>query len=326
MERMKDFLRKLHLHMPLWMSEIYMPLVYLMRHLNGLWVKEYQIEGKLQEGDAVLKLGYFGNDRRILCYWLNTLFSETYRIDENRKIPIWRISAKLARNNGPCELALTEVSRISRGLGEHGKGFVLPRWLDTLLLAESSLQTDSNKRTGRLVEEQGFTYRTSHSDEDLELFYDRMFKPYILSRHKDASVMVDYSYFEKRMKKKDSQLFLLMQGEETVAASFTERKHGNIKFSGIGVLDGRRDLIQAGAIRALYYFMLTYFRDKGVNVINFGGTSPMLSDGLTRFKRTLGVVPNNRNPYGEKSLWLIPVKPTRPLATFSFQPYAFINS
>ena len=187
--------------MPLWMSTIYMPPVYLMRQLNGLWVKEYQIEGKLQEGDAVLKLGYFGNDKRILCYWLNTLFSETYRIDEKPKIPVWRISAKLARNNTRCELALTEVSRISRGMGEHGKGFILPRWLDTLLLTESSLKTDSNKRTGKQVEKQGFTFRISHSDEDLELFYDRMFKPYILSRHKDASVMVDFSYFRKRMRK-----------------------------------------------------------------------------------------------------------------------------
>jgi hypothetical protein len=153
-----------------------------------------------------------------------------------------------------------------------------------------------------------------------------MFKPYILGRHKDASVMVDFSYFRKRMRKKRSKLFFLMQGDEPMAASFNEMKSGRMKFSGLGVLDGCKDIIQMGAIRALYYFMLNQYRDQGTEVINYGGTSPLLSDGLTKFKRSMRAIPTDRNPYGEKSLWLIPVKPSEGLNSFlHLHPFLYLD-
>jgi len=312
--------------MPLWVGGFYMPLVYLYRHVSNLWVKEYQVEGKLQGSESILKLGYYGNDKRVFSYWLNTLFSETQRIEEKSRVPVWRIPSRLENGNGPCELALTEVTPISRGLAMNGQGFIIPRWVDTLLPVERSLDAVSSKNNNKHIAKHGFTCRTSTSQENLQFFYERMFRPYILSRHKDASVMVDFSYFRKRMKKKHSKLFLLMQGDDTVAASFNERKNGRMKFSGLGVLDGRKDIIQMGAIRALYYFMLTHYKEQGVELINYGGTSPLLSDGLTKFKRSMRAIPTDRNPYGEKSLWLLPVKDSEAMQSFfRLHPFLFIK-
>jgi hypothetical protein len=323
---MDKLLKWIHFRMPLWVSGFYMPLVYLFRHINSLWVKEFLVEGKLQGSESVLRLGYFGNDKRIFCYYVNNLFSEAYRIEEKQKVPVWKISSTLARSNSSCELAFTEVTRFSRGLGKRGKGYILPRWVDTLLNVENSLDAVNNKKVRKNISKHCFTFRESRSDEDLRFFYERMFKPYIMGRHKDASVMVDFSYFRKRMRKKHSKLFFLMQGDEPVVASFNEKKNGRMKFSGLGVLDGRRDIIQMGAIRSLYYFMLNQYRDQGTEVINYGGTSPLLSDGLTKFKRSLRAIPTDRNPYGEKSLWLIPVKPSEGLNSFLYlHPFLYLD-
>ena len=79
-----------------------------------------------------------------------------------------------------------------------------------------------------------------------------------------------------------------------------------MKFAGLGVLDGNQELLRMGAIRALYHFMLTYYKKHGIRVINFGGTSPLLSDGLTKFKISLRAYPDLNHPLGEKSFWLIP--------------------
>jgi hypothetical protein len=327
MKQLVDKLLKwIHFRMPLWVSGFYMPLVYLFRHLNSLWVKEFMVEGKLQGSESVLRLGYFGNDKRIFCYYVNNLFSEAYRIEEKQKVPVWKISSALARNNGSCELALTEVTRISRRLVMNGTGFILPRWVDTLLKVEYSLDAVDNRKVRKNIGKHCFTFRESRSEEDLQFFYERMFKPYILGRHKDASVMVDFSYFRKRMRKKHSKLFFLMQGDEPMVASFNEKKNGRMKFSGLGVLDGRRDIIQMDAIRALYYFMLKHYRDQGIEVINYGGTSPLLSDGLTKFKRSLRALPTDRNPYGEKSLWLLPVKPSEGANSYlHLHPFLYLD-
>lgn len=305
---------------------MYMPIVYLFRHLKDLWVYEYVIDGQMKEGESNLRLGFYGNDERIMCYWLNTIYDKACRVEKKSKIALWKIPGELRENKNQHEIGLIEVSGVSRRFPVAKKGFVLPRWVETMLKVDDSLEVLSNKQNLKNIKKYGFSCYETTSLDDLRFFYERMFKPYITSRHKDASVMVDYNYFKKRMKKKDSRLFILTKDEEPVVACFNEKINGRMKFAGIGVLDGRRDIIQLGAMRAIYYFMLRYYQAAGEKLIDYGGTSPLLSDGLTRFKRSLQAVPAKKNPYGEKSIVLIPVETTDSVSEFlGSNPFLFLD-
>lgn len=323
---MNKILTNIHNWMPLWISSVYMPLVYLVRHIADLWLYEFVITGRMQESQSEIRLGYFGNDERIMCYWLSMIYSETIKVEKLSKVAIWRIPKKLQENPHSHEIGLVQVTGISRRFNVAKKGFVLPRWVETMLKVDKSLESLSDKKYLKNIEKHGFTFRESTSMEDLQFFYERMFRPFILSRHKDASVMVEFSYFKKRMKKKDSRLFILMKENEPLVACFNERINGRIKFAGIGVIDGRKDIIQMGSIRAIYYFMLKFYHEKGEDLIDYGGTSPLLSDGLTRFKRSMQAIPADKNPYGEKSLVLIPLKISDAVGEFlESNPFLFLD-
>jgi hypothetical protein len=56
----------------------------------------------------------------------------------------------------------------------------------------------------------------------------------------------------------------------------------------VGVLNGSDDIMRMGVIGALYYFALTDHRKNNIKRVNIGGTSPLLKDGITMFKLSLG--------------------------------------
>lgn len=316
-------IRWIHSHMPLWVSGVYMPFVYLFREVKGLRVREHVIRGALKDGRSELQMAYYGNDERILNYWTRILFSGSPGIATGSRVPVRRVMSSASAGGCAHEVVLLELTGRIRNLVQGNKGFLLPRWVDTVLNVDESLDALENRKILRTIEEQGYTLRRSRDREDLSFFYERMFRPYIGNRHQEASVMVEYSYFLKRMRKRDSQLFFLMKEGVPQAASFNERIGGMTKFSGLGVLDGSPEIIRTGAIRALYHFMLRHYREMGVEVINFGGTGPLLSDGLTRFKRSLRAIPMNKSPYGEKSFLLIPVR-TSPAVTEMLKLHPFL--
>jgi hypothetical protein len=324
-EKLIILLKRIHYRSPLWLSRAYLPLVHIVERLQALTLQVNFIEGKERESGAFLRIAYFGNDTRILSYFAGILFREVSAITGVSWINVWKIDSFTRNNIHKTDLNIVETTSLTRSFINSGKGFFIPRWLDTLIDVENSLQAIMKNDTQKQINKYGFSCEERFSDDDLKFFYERMFLPYINSRHKKSSVRADFSYFLKRFRKTDSRLFFLMKDKVPVAASFNERIDGLIKFSGLGILDGKREILNMGAIRALYYYMLTYYKKTNIDIINFGGTSPLLSDGLTQFKLSMRAFPNKKKLFGDKSLLLVPVKRTPALeAVLKSNPFIFI--
>lgn len=120
--------------------------------------------------------------------------------------------------------------------------------------------------------------------------------------------MYDYSFFKKRFGKKGSALFFLLKEGKPIAGSFNAMDRGMIKFSGLGILDGSMEIVRMGTIRALYYYMLKHYSEKSIRQIRFGGTSPLLSDGLTQFKISMRAFPDKHTLFAETSIWFTPLQ------------------
>jgi hypothetical protein len=43
--------------------------------------------------------------------------------------------------------------------------------------------------------------------------------------------------------------------------------------------------MKAGAVGALYYYLITYLKENGYNQVQFGGTRPFLGDGVLNYKK-----------------------------------------
>ena len=311
---LNNFLKKIHFRLPLWLSYFYMPIVNFIRDLQTFYLHIYLIEGEEKESGTILKIAYVGEDPRIQNYWTMRLFRRNPVITKKSRIVVWKIDRYCKHNINKIDLIIVEITRLTKPFVSSGKGFILPRWFDTLIDVKDSFNA-INKRndTHKQIKRFGFTFEERFSYDDLKYFYERMYKPYTLGRHRESSVRIDYSYFLKRFRKNDSRLFFLMKDNEPVSGSFNERRNGMIKFSGLGILDGRREILSMGAIRALYYFMLDHYNKKNIRLINFGGTSPLLSDGLTLFKLSMHAIPSRKKLLGEKSLWLVPLNETSAL-------------
>lgn len=323
--RLVNLLKKIHYRLPLWPSVIYMPIVYFIRNIQALLLPMYIIEGEERESGTFLRIGFFGNDSGIRNYWTRVLFRGKPVIKKSSKIVFWAIYSYAYRYINKLDLIIVEINRVTRPFVSSGKGFVLPRWFELLIDVENSLNAIKKNDTHKHIKKQGFTYKARFSHDDLKFFYERMYKPYIMSRHKDSSVVAELSHFLKRFNKKDSMLFFLMKDNEPVAGSFNFSDNGVIRFSVLGILDGQRKILKMGAIRALYYFMLKHYKQKNINIINFEGTSPLLYDGLTQFKLSMRAFPNRKKLFGAKSLWLVPMNETVALrAVLKSNPFIYI--
>ena len=303
----KNILRKLHESSPLWLNKIYTPFVYFFRHLQTFFLHSYFIDGAERESGIPLKVAYFGRDEKVRNYWESMLFKEPGDTVPGPTMHLWKIGRFGKKNRDFHDLMFVETTSLTRLFIGRKKGYLLPRWFDTLLDVDNALDAISKNDTQKKISMHRLSCEVKTTEDDLYFFYHRMFKPYIKARHKDTAVMVDYSYFQKRFKKKNSKLFFLLKDNKPVAASFNEKMNGMIKFSGLGILDADRDILRMGAVRALYYFMLGFYQEIKVKKINFGGTSPLLSDGLTQFKVALRAFPNTKKLLGEKSIWMIPL-------------------
>jgi hypothetical protein len=117
-----------------------------------------------------------------------------------------------------------------------------------------------------------------------------------------------------------------MHGHTPVAASFNERKNGMIKFSGVGVLDASLEYFKMGCIRVLYYFMMDQYDKEQIDTVHFGGTSAILSDGLTQFKNTLRAFPAPDDHFKDGTIWLVPLTRTVALKkVLGSNPFILVN-
>jgi hypothetical protein len=141
----------------------------------------------------------------------------------------------------------------------------------------------------RLIRKNNLTCEIRNSEADFRFFFERMYIPYISVRHQDAAVLADYNQFLNNIfRKKGSQLYFVLKDGEPIAGSIDEIKKDYIRMSGIGILDGREDIKKMGVITALYYYQALEYKQRNIKNINMGGTSPILTDGLTIYKLSLG--------------------------------------
>ncbi|MBN2612165.1 MAG: hypothetical protein JXB00_11460 [Bacteroidales bacterium] len=252
---------------------------------------------------------FVGRDIRIAAYWAQRILHETDIIQKIKKIVVWNTAAYIRKNKLHADLSIVEINGFTRRFIPANTGFILPRWIEVELLPLKILKKEAIKDITRRIRKNKLSFKImSHSDNEFRFFFDRMYVPNITNRHGDAAVHSDYRYFLNKYKQKGSYMGYIYQDETPVAGTLIEYINRDYIMFAMGILDGREDILKMGVAGALYYFTALHCIEKGIDNLNIGGTSPVLTDGLTKFKISLGAEMADTDYLGDQKLWMLPLK------------------
>ncbi len=286
---MIKYLKKIYHLSPLFVMKAYLYLYSSYCKIRSNFLPLYVIEGLPNDSFHVLRLCYFGWDRKILGHWLKRIFQKYDQIQYIKLVPFWRIHKYLKYETLGCDLAILELNNeYIRKYTKNETGFVLPRWVKMYMDVELSLSLINKDRDIlRLIKKNDLSMEKGSTDEDFQFFYDKMYMPNVITRHNDGPVIEEYKIMLKEFQICDSTIYFVIKDGQRVAGmyvQFFERPF----LHALGTINGSNDVLKMGAISALYYFVLKDQMEHNVKHINIGGTSPLMKDGLTRYKLSLG--------------------------------------
>jgi hypothetical protein len=136
----------------------------------------------------------------------------------------------------------------------------------------------------RRLETQGFTFTPTQSLADFDLFYQRMYIPYITARFSGRGARIQ-SYETLRRNFTRGALLLVRRNGALIGGGIARMIGQTVKAEQLGVLDGRYDLVKDGANVALWWFALVWGRDQGATRYDLGSSLPYTANGVFTFKR-----------------------------------------
>ena len=285
-----QLIRKVHYSIPPGLRNYYKFLDDFIRWIRKHYMPVWQYVFKDGESDGLFTFVHIGWDSKLRHYWLNR-FPESFEIvSESRKSAFWSITGFLEKNKDKIDLAIIESSKnpISN---RYPKSFLLPRWMEMELDIEASLKKSRIKNIIRNIKKHSLNYEVREGIEAFDLFYHSMYRPFVARRHGKSSDMPDYRSFAGRFLSKGCSLFFIIKENEPVAAAFIEVKNSTYRLGFFGVKDGSDKIFKMGVIGALYYFVMLYYHERGINKILAGVSMPVLFDGVMESKMQIGARP-----------------------------------
>ena len=223
-------------------------------------------------------------------------------------VPVWALPSFLKRLAVDADIIVARVDRVSARLFFKDGYLVVPESIGCRL----SLPVDLDKlaRASRSVKEdlstlrrEGFTMEVSHREADCEVFYSSMYLPFVQKRHGEFAVI--HNVHQLRRKFRRGGLIWLRRGDHRIAAALFEQEGDVFRGVALGTEGGDLTLMKEGALAALYIFEIKCAEEGRCASIDFGGTPPVLNDGLLRFKRKWGVqlMDEHQTPYDYLVRW-----------------------
>lgn len=240
--------------------------------------------------------------------WVRFLTSRYFssppqREDVDRVAP-WRLPAVLKRLGASADLAVALLDRAwSRPF--FGRGFlVVPATLgswgrvpddpDRAVQANPQLESEM-----RRLRRNPLGAEVSHSEADFDAFYDSMYVPCMRSRHGEFAFIQPRRRLRRAFR--HGGIVWVRRGPERIAGGVFEQQQDVLRLSASAIAGGDAASMRSGASAALYFHRIRHAHARGCTRIDFGGSPPILGDGLLRYKRKWGARlsadPESRSDY-----------------------------
>lgn len=227
----------------------------------------------------------------ITGYVASRFFAEEPQSEYLGLVSAWRLERFLNQRAPRADLTVAGMDRHSARLWM-GRSFLrCPAWVgsgmpvpaDTAAVMKSSTQL---WRDLHYIRADPFDSTPSTDSADLDLFYERYYQPFILSRH--GALAHIRSRWDMRRRFRRGCILWLSRGGTRIAGSLVSRLGDTLDLIALGVLDGDADRCRRGTMTALYFHEIEHARRTGCKRLFLGGSRPSLHDDVFRTKRRWG--------------------------------------
>ncbi len=301
----KHIVRRIHHSIPPEIRKSYRFLIVLVNALRKYLLPVYQCTFMERESGEAMRLVYMGWDHKMLHYMVARFTDDAPEIKRLARRTPGSICRHLRGSTSNADITLVESYGLPGRCGWN-KGFLMPHWMEMEVGMETFEGKSRTKNILRNIRKYHLGYEVRTRMEDFDLFYHRMYVPFVRARHGLSSDVADYKHFAGKFRKQESMLFFIVVDNEPLAAAYIEDKGEVHRLSAFGVLDGSEEVFRMGVVGALYYFVIRYFGERGETTLMVGNSKPFVLDGVTEFKRQIGGSPHLKDLPGQEKLWLIP--------------------
>jgi hypothetical protein len=238
------------------------------------------------------------------------LFPSPPQEEELGKIFLWQIPGLIRKYSQGGDLLVFELNEmIHYKFMDKGFFFASPPWVKQILekidRPIEEILMDMNqamRRHIRKLDAQGFSYVLTKNPDDFDMFFHRMYLPYITKRFGELdAIFEDYDHMLNRFQM--GGLVLIKQNETPVCGMVCIWGEDWCSALQMGVLDGEFNLVKQGSNVALWWYTLDWARKLGAKRVDFGGSRSLTADGVFNFKRQYGA--RVRKDINQHSRWFI---------------------
>lgn len=286
----RNLIRKVHHSIPPQIRNSYVFIIVFIRRIGNYFMPLRFYIIKDNDTGEHFTFVHIGWDTKLCYYWLNRFSDEFETGLKSRTIATWNITKFLKNNKEKIDIAIIESTEKAIS-GKYPYSFLLPRWMEMGIHIESTLKKPIIKEITRAIKKYSLKYEIREGIESFDLFYHKMYKPYLLKRHGIAADIAEYKHFSHKFQTENCVLFFIIRENEPIASAFIEIKKNGYRLSALGIKDGNKELLKMGVIGALYYFVMLYYYNKGAGYLFAGNSMSVVFDGVTEYKLHLGAKP-----------------------------------
>jgi hypothetical protein len=205
---------------------------------------------------------------------------------------LWNLARRDPRYSAGADgLTIVQIAERQSHWFHRHPAFSVPCWvggeLDIDAWFDKLRRTKRGRQQLRQVQDSRATYEVVKDRGAFERFYHDMYLPYVMNVYGDHAFVMSY---EELMGRFDQcELFRVKIAGECVVAQVLLYEQNRARAWSIGVKNGDRVYVKAGAIMVLDHLAHRYLREKGHNTIHLGASRPFLRDGVLRHKSHAGI-------------------------------------
>lgn len=264
------------------------PIGYLRKRLK---INVWSIDGT-HSGENKLKLLFMGNptDQQ---FFSNLIFKNHARVDFVGNKWLWGAAGHLFKHRHQYDMIICQSRRKICNLLSSKKRLIIPDWVSCEIdlcrgVEGNKFHKKNMKQNIKRFMKNGYTYTISKDPKDFELFYHKMYKPYVSTRHRNDLVFISYDTIKNNFE--NGELILVMDGEKAIAGGIINYSmmKGIPRGTQLGVYNGDYEYVKKGALAAYYYYTMEYLKEKNYALFSLGGTRPFYNNGVLKHKLSWG--------------------------------------
>ena len=273
------------------------PINTLRKKFRHLYPRAWLLEGKERLSKEKLPIIFAGtpNQKNYISHLVYGNFFSERALGRKSILNILRAG----RNKSEAAMSVLETDASRLGAIRERKGFCIPTWINARVELNDGfdqvLKAASVKSDLRRIRKNKLQFVVRRDRKSFFDFYHRMYVPYVKSVHGNRAILHSYASLSEKFEQ--SELMFIKMDNEIVSGQVLIYQNDKVRMREIGIKDGDVRFVKAGAASALYYFGLTYLKDRGFRYVNLGSSRAFLNDGVLQFKKKWGVqlIPHQPN-------------------------------